>query len=61
MAVAALRWHKEHFPSSSALVFTTDGESPIWKRNFSQRVLDPLLEMAEPPTCPCSERAGHSL
>ncbi len=32
IAVAALRWHEEHFPSSSGLVFTTDGESPIWKR-----------------------------
>ncbi len=46
IAVAALRWHKEHFPSTSGLVFTTDGKSPIWKRNFSQRIMDPLLEMA---------------
>ncbi len=46
IAVAALRWHKEHFPSTSGLVFTTDGESPIWKRNFSQRIMDPLIEMA---------------
>jgi integrase len=46
VAVAALRWHKEHFPSTSGLVFTTDGKSAIWKRNFAQRVLDPVLEMA---------------
>ena len=46
VAVAALRWHKQHFPSTSGLVFTTDGKSAIWKRNFAQRVLDPVLEMA---------------
>ena len=46
LAIAALRWHKEHFPSSSGLVFTTDGENAVWKRNFAQRVLDPLLELA---------------
>jgi len=46
LAIAALSWHKEHFPSSSGLVFTTDGERAVWKRNFAQRVLDPLLKMA---------------
>jgi integrase len=46
VAVAALRWHRKHFPSTSGLVFTTDGRSAIWKRNFAQRVLDPVLEMA---------------
>ncbi len=46
IALAALRWHSEHFPSTSGLVFTTDGKSPIWKRSFVQRVLDPLLEVA---------------
>jgi integrase len=46
VAVAALRWHRKHFPSTSGLVFTTDGKSAIWKRNFAQRVLDPVLEMA---------------
>ncbi len=46
LAIAALRWHREQFPSSSGLVFTTDGQNAVWKRNFSQRVLDPLLEMA---------------
>jgi integrase len=46
LAIVALRNHKQRFSESSELVFTAEGGGPIWKRNFSQRVLDPLIKMA---------------
>jgi integrase len=46
LAVAALRWHREKFTDGIGLIFRAQSGGRIWKRNFSQRVLDPLLELA---------------